>query len=326
MNGMNLYQSQFRRLALLDREIRRRKHPNAFTFASEYGVSRRTVARDIQLLKERGAPIEYDPTENGYFYTDRSWSLPAMEVSEGELLQLLVAERMATQYRGTPIAKGLEALFEKLFTALPDTVSVDPGYVSDEISFHAVPSRPVDEKTWSIVLRSLRSLRALRFQYSPVGTEKVVTRTVEPVHMACIADEWYLVAHCTERCGLRHFSIARIKKAELLKKTYDPHTFKPEEYFSNRFGRYIGEPGETYQIAVRFTKSAAPWILERTWHPKQTVKKNRDGSITLSFPAPALYEVKRWVLSWGAEAEVLKPKELKDEVSKELRATAVLYR
>ena len=61
MNGMNLYQSQFRRLALLDREIRRRKHPNAFTFASEYGVSRRTVARDIQLLKERGAPIEYDP-------------------------------------------------------------------------------------------------------------------------------------------------------------------------------------------------------------------------------------------------------------------------
>ena len=65
-----------------------------------------------------------------------------------------------------------------------------------------------------------------------------------------------------------------------------------------------------HNVAVRFAKSAAPWILERQWHPKQKVKHHRDGSITLSFPAPALYEVKRWVLSWGAEAEVVGPKEL----------------
>jgi predicted DNA-binding transcriptional regulator YafY len=319
---MNLYQSQFRRLAVLDREIRSGRTPNAFSFAKEYGISRRTVARDLELLRERGAPIEYDPAANGYVYTDRSWQLPAMEVSEGELLQLLVAERMAAQYRGTPIAKNLEALFEKLFTALPDTVSVDPGYVSDEMSFHGVPARAVDEKVWTTVLRALRSLRVLRMKYSPVGTTKAETRDVEPVHMACIADEWYLVAHCRERCGLRHFSIARIKEAEVLKTTYAPHDFDPAAYFANRFGRYIGPPGETYQVAVRFSASAAPWINERTWHPKQKITKSRDGGVTLSFPAPALYEVKRWVLSWGAEAEVIRPKELRDEVAEEVRRMA----
>ena len=95
--------------------------------------------------------------------------------------------------------------------------------------------------------------------------------------------------------------------------------FDPEEYFSNRFGRYVGKPGVVHNVAIRFTKSAVPWMLERRWHPKQKVKKHRDGGITLSFPAPALYEVKRWVLSWGAEAEVLRPKELRDEVVSEAR-------
>jgi len=326
MNGMNLYQSQFRRLAVLDREIRRGTRPNAFSFAKDYGVSRRTVARDLQLLRERGAPIEYDAVANGYYYTDRAWQLPAMEVSEGELLQLLVAERMAAQYRGTPIAKNLETLFEKLYTALPDSVSVDPGFVSDEISFHAVPARAIDEKVWTIVLRSLRSLRVLRMRYSPVGTTKTETREVEPIHIACIADEWYLVAHCRTKCGLRHFSIARIKNAELLKTTYEPHDFDPAKYFANRFGRYVGEPGDEYRIQIRFTKAAAPWVLERTWHPRQKVTKNRDGGVTLTFPAPELYEVKRWVLSWGADATIVKPKELRDEVAKELRTAVGAYR
>jgi predicted DNA-binding transcriptional regulator YafY len=189
-----------------------------------------------------------------------------------------------------------------------------------------VPSRPVDEKMWTVVLRSLRTLRVLRMRYSPVGTSDVQTREVEPVHMACIADDWYLVAHCREKNALRHYAVARIQKAELLKSTYEPHDFDPKAYFANRFGRYIGEPGETHQIVVRFAKSAVPWVLERIWHPKQKITKTRDGGVTLSFPAPALYEVKRWVLSWGAEAEVVKPKELRDEVAKELKAAGNRYR
>jgi len=324
MTNVNLYRSQFRRLAELDREIRSGKYPNCFSFAKKWEVSRRTIARDIEFLKERGAPLQYDSVKNGYRYTDRSWQLPALDLTEGELLQLLLAGRMASRYRGTPLARTLDALFEKIAAALPDRISVDPAFVGEQFSFHGMPAREMSEKVWTAVVRALQSCRILQIVYAPVGEEDSETRDVEPVHVACIADEWYLVAHCRKRDALRHFSIAQIRSAKPMAETFEPHDFDPEEYFSNRFGRFIGEPGKTYNVVVKFAKTAAPWVLERTWHPKQKVKRHRDGSLTLSFPAPALYEVKRWTLSWGAEAEVVGPRELHNSILSE--ATAMVHR
>ena len=322
---MNLYRSQFRRLAELDREIRSGRYPNCFSFAKTWEVSRRTIARDIEFLKEKGAPLDYDGKRNGYYYTDRSWQMPMLDLTEGELLQLLVAERMAARYRGTPLAKTLSALFEKIAAALPDEVSVDPAFVGEQFSFHGLPAREISETVWTTVVRALRGCSVLQIVYAGAGNENAGMRDVEPVHVACIADEWYLVAHCRKRDALRHFSVSRIKSAKATDETFDPPEFDPEEYFSNRFGRYVGRPGEVYNVAISFAKSAVPWVLERQWHPKQKVKKHRDGSITLSFPAPALYEVKRWVLQWGSEAQVLKPKALRTELAQEARRMAGLH-
>ena len=217
-------------------------------------------------------------------------------------------------------------LIEKIAAALPDSISIDPAFVGEQFSFHGMPAREMSEKVWTAVVRALQSCRVLRIVYSPVGAEDEETRDVEPVHVACIADEWYLVAHCRTRDALRHFSIARIRSAKPTAETFEPPDFGPEEYFSNRFGRFIGKPGKTYNVVVKFTKTAAPWVLERTWHPKQEVRRHRDGSLTLSFPAPALYEVKRWILSWGAEAEVLAPKELWRDIANEATALTTVSR
>jgi len=326
MANVNLYRSQFRRLAELDRQIRAGKHPNCSSFARDYEVSRRTIARDIEFLKEKGAPLEFDGAKNGYRYTDRSWQMPMLDLSEGELLQLLVAERMAAQYKGTPLAGTLSSLFEKLAAALPDHVSVDPVFAGELFSFHGRPTRKVSEGMWIRLATALRECKVLRIQYanplSDVGTD-AACREVEPIHLACLVDEWYLVAHCRERDALRHFAVSRITSAKVTGERFEPPDFDPEEYFSNRFGRFIGKPGETYNVVVRFAKSAAPWILERTWHPKQKIKRHRDGSLTLSFPAPALYEVKRWILSWGADASVVGPPKLRSEANDEIRRMAI---
>ncbi len=323
MANVNLYRSQFRRLAELDRAIRTGRHPNCSSFAKEYEVSRRTIARDIEFLKEKGAPLAYDGAANGYRYTDRSWQMPMLDLTEGELLQLLVAERMAAQYRGTPLAKTLASLFDKLAAALPDHVSVDPVFVGEVFSFHGQPAREMSEAVWKRLAGALRDCEVLRIRYAnPASDTEAGYRDVEPVHLACIVGEWYLVAHCRKRDALRHFAVSRIVSAKATGEHFKPRDFDPAEYFSNRFGRFVGRPGKVHNVAIRFSKSAAPWILERQWHPKQKIKRHRDGSLTLSFPAPALYEVKRWVLSWGAEADVVRPKELRQQLGRELARAA----
>ena len=325
--GAKVYRSKFRRLLELDQQIRAGSYPNAFSFARDWEMSRRTVVRDIEFLRDSlRAPIEYDPREAGYYYSDPSWTFQQIELTEGELLLLLVAKRMADQYRGTPLAETLESLCEKIRTILPDKVSVDPAYLKTQVSFHGQPSRPVSEDIWLPLFRALRENRVVRFWYRAVHWRKGHTRDVEPVHLACLADEWYLVAYDRAMEDLRHFAVSRIQSIdEVLAEVFEPREFNPDEYFANRFGRFVGEPGEVYDIEIRFSKDAAPWVLERTWHPKQETKKHRDGTLTLAFPAPSLYEVRRWVMQWGSDAEVIKPEELRQELAVEAKELTRMY-
>ena len=318
--------SLWARIQELDREIRAGRFPNCTSFAKRWEVSRKTIQRDIDFLRDRfHAPLAYDARRRGYRYTEDTWTLPAIEISEGELVQLLLAERMARQYEGTPLAETLGALFAKIQALLRDPVTLDPLLLETRFSFHGMPARPVSRETWFAVVKALRRRRVLRLRYRDAMSERVFTRTVEPVHLANVGGEWYLVAYCREKKALRNFALSRIREARVERERFPPREFDPETYFSNRFVRFIGEPGEAYWIKVRFSKAVAHWVLERTWHAEQEVRRHRDGSVTLSFPAPALYEVKRWVLQWGADAEVLGPRRLREAVREEAARLQARY-
>jgi predicted DNA-binding transcriptional regulator YafY len=326
MAGERVYRSKYWRLTELDRRIRAGDYPNASAFAREWEVSRKTIQRDIDFLRYGlGAPLEFDPQRNGFRYTDTSWSMPEIQLTEGELLQLLLAERMAKQYKGTPLAKTLESVFEKILAKLPDKVSVNPAYVRAQFSFYGLPARPISEEVWLPLFRALRANRVVRMVYKAVEQKEPRSRAIEPVHLACIADEWYLVAYDLTVQDFRTFAVSRIQAVELTDEAFEAREFDPETYFANRFGRFVGKPGQTYRIVIRFNPDAAVWIPERVWHPEQEIQQHPDGSLTLTFPAPALYEVKRWVLQWSAEAEVLEPAELREDVRKEAETMGRKY-
>ncbi|MBN1256586.1 MAG: WYL domain-containing transcriptional regulator [Planctomycetes bacterium] len=322
---MNICRSQFRRVIELDRQIRAGRYPNCSGFAREWEVSRKTIQRDIEFLKEHRAPLDYDPARQGYHYTDRSWMLPMMDLTEMELLQLLLAERMAKQFQGTPIAEVLDSLFDKLNFALNEKVTVDPVVFREQFSFHGLPARPIDENFWTDIFKALRGDRVIILKYKTPEQPKPSVRTLEPLHLACIGEEWYLVGIDRDSGEIRNFAVSRIQSVEVKDETFDPEPFDPEEYFANRFGRFVGKPGEEYQFRIRFSKDAAPWILERNWHPRQKIQKHRDGGLTLSFPAPSLYEGKRLVLQWGEDAEVLGPVHLRGELKKSMKKLISRY-
>jgi predicted DNA-binding transcriptional regulator YafY len=322
-----LYRAHFGRLLALDERIRAGKRPNCSSFAREWEVSAKTVQRDIEFLRDvRGAPIEYDPIQRGYVYSDPSWRLQPLELGEAELLQLAVAERMAAQYRGTPIAATLSALFDKLRAALPGRVRIDPIDVQQRISFHGHPVREVPKETWRTVARAIRDRRRLRIDYRRYGADAARVHRVEPVHLASLDGEWMLVARIVGREELTLFALSRIARARAERAAAAAIDFDPGAFFANRFGRFVGTPGAASEIVVRFSRDAAPGVLERTWHPRQSVARRSDGSVELRFPAPSLYEIQRWVLQWGGDAEVIAPAELRRAVARESRRLVARYR
>ena len=96
------------------------------SLAAAFEVSTKTIQRDLDFMRDRlNLPLEYDAARWGYHYTEPVSSFPTLQITEGELFALLVAEKALQQYRGTNFEKPLLSAIKKMEQSLPDTISVD---------------------------------------------------------------------------------------------------------------------------------------------------------------------------------------------------------
>jgi len=93
--------------------------------------------------------------------------------------------------------------------------------------------------------------------------------------------------------------------------------FSLEKRLRDSFGVHSGE-GE-FDVVIHFNARAADYIREKKWHPSQTLRDLKGGGAELKMKLSSLAEVERWVLSWGGDALVLKPKELVESVREAAR-------
>jgi predicted DNA-binding transcriptional regulator YafY len=103
--------------------------------------------------------------------------------------------------------------------------------------------------------------------------------------------------------------------------TVDPG-FDPKQYETEAFG-VAWEPPMT--VVVRFRADQAPYVREREWHPTQRFRALPDGRLEMSFRAGGEFEIVRWVLGWGAAAELVRPLALRREIASLLDGAARSY-
>ncbi len=322
---MNRGKSQFARLMALDGQIRDGKFPNCLSFSEEWGVSQKTVQRDMDFLRDQlGAPLGYDREKKGFYYTDEHWFLPSVSLSEGELVATLLATRALEQYRGTPIAEDLGRIVGRLSELLPEKVKVRPEWLGVRFSFTGPSAKPVVPEIWTTVLRGLLRQRTLEIVYRSAESTEDVRRKLDPYHLANLRGEWYVFGWCHRKKQVAQFALPRIRRAQLLDTPFDiPADFDPERLLATAFGRMASVDG-VHQIRLLFSRDAAEAALERQWHPSQKVKRRAGGEVAISFKAAGMEEVAHWVLAWGRYVRVLSPKALKDSVAEEIRAMARL--
>ncbi len=309
----------------LHEAIRDGKYPNCLSFSMDYEVAQKTVQRDIDFLRDSlNAPIEFDRQRNGFYYTDSTWFLPSVVLSEGELMTLLIASRALEQYHGAPVAGEIKRVFKKISEFLPEQISIPPEFLFSHFTFTSPPARPIDEKVWIAVIRGLLNQLTVRIAYQAFASQKVKEYKLDPYHVANLRGEWYVFGHSRLSNKLTPLSMSRIKKASVAGESFViPSDFKPEQMFDTAFGRFVHMPGaKTYKIRLRFDKIVTSWIMDKEWHPKQKVKKLANDDIEIQFPAAGLMEVQHWVLAWGRYVKVLEPMELKKSVADEIRVMA----
>lgn len=325
---MAKFKPQYRRLLFIDRKIREGGYPNCASLGREWEVSAKTVQRDIDYLRdELDAPVAYEPLRRGYYYTEPSFSLPAIRVSESDLFSVCVAETVLSQYRNTPLFTKLSSVFQKVRDSLPDKMSVNPAWLNERILVFPEAATRVDPAIWETLAKAIRDNRRVRIRHTSPGNSRtnVVERTVDPYYLVSHRGEWYLSSYCHLRESIRTFGVSRISAATILD---EPFTMTAGMTVRKMFGDQFGIiwKDRFHKVRIRFSAEVAPYIRERQWHPTQRLREQKDGGLALEFTTNHVSEVKDWVLSWGGNATALAPAELVHKVKASLKAASANYR
>ncbi|HYJ05873.1 MAG TPA: WYL domain-containing protein [Chthoniobacterales bacterium] len=313
------------RMMRLHAALKARRFPNCQKIGAELEVSAKTIQRDIDFMRYRlGLPIDYHPQEFGFYYTEPVTAFPNIEVSEGEIAALLVAQKALAQYEGTPFERPLQSAFRKLTDGLKDRVSFSWSDLEDAISFRSAGASVADIELFEIVSKGVLRCVELEFEYRKLNSVGYEQRRVRPYHLGCLEQQWYLFAEDLERRQLRTFALPRMRKVRLTTKGFRrPADFSIAQVLSGSFG--VHSAGKKQRIRLRFDPFAARLVAERKWHESQRVREKADGSIILELELGGLQEIERWILSWGAHVEVLEPPRLREMIRDAVSAIAKLY-
>ncbi|RTL43637.1 MAG: WYL domain-containing protein [Candidatus Melainabacteria bacterium] len=291
-----------------------------------FEVQPRTVYDDIRELKERcGLDIEFDRFKNGYYNKNPKKQLPTFELSDGELFAITLGNEMLSEYTGTSFEPILSSALEKIYERMPDRSEVDLGELRSMVNFNAGSVIKIKRRTFFDFNSACEKNLVMTLEYFTASRGEVTKREIEPYRLLESRGTWYVVAHCRMRNALRLFALHRMRDYFIKDEKFTPiDDGKIQEWIDSAF--FLEHTEKESNIKIKFDPDASRYIRERKWHPSQELIEHQDGSCTLSFTAPSLDEIKRWVMSYGAQAEVLEPEELKLLMRVEFEAALQIYK
>jgi predicted DNA-binding transcriptional regulator YafY len=306
------------RLLKLIRTIQSRPGLTAEELARECGVVCRQIYRDLKELDYAGVPLY---NENGYRLAGR-FLLQEVSFSLDEALSLLYGLKLVERQKELfPVGRVKEHLLMVLPKGLRAMIeNLDPAVVVAE-----GPAADYAGKTelFRILNRAIQDSRQVELDYYCFSRDECNQRRVNPYHLIFKDGFWYLVGFCHLRLDRRLFRLDRIRHIRLLaEKFVPPETGAQEMELGTAWGM---ELGPEYQFQVRFWGDSARFVRETQFHPSQEVRDETGGAVLFAAKARGLRPVARWVLSFGGEAEVLEPAELREMVAEAFRAGAGRY-
>jgi predicted DNA-binding transcriptional regulator YafY len=314
------------RLLKIDNLLRSYPQQTSVSLSQATEVSERTIRNDLALLRDRFyAPLEYSK-KKGWYYTDPTWRLPSISLSQGELFALILGARMLEAYAGSAYEKELQSSIERLSERLPERTWIDLQQIADErISFRGGAENQLDPSIWNQLIEACRSSKKVWMCYYTASRNAFSERSIDPYLLHIYrATNPYLIGFCHQRKETRWFRIDRIQELRILDESFDRDpNFDAKTYLQQIFQAEVG--GKPVPVAIWFDAATAPFIRERRWHISQQIEEHTDGSLTLHLVASGLNDLKRWVLGYGKGAVVQEPAELVRLVKGEIEGMSQHY-
>ncbi|MEQ9438914.1 MAG: YafY family protein [Cyclobacteriaceae bacterium] len=227
------------RLTAILTQLQSKRIMTAREIAEKYGVSIRTVYRDIRTLEQAGIPIV---TEEGKGYSlVEGFMLPPAMFSEEEANALLTAEQLVAKNKDTSFVAHYREAMTKIKAVLRYTTKEKADLLSQRIDFRLNSAQDASSNHLSSIQLALTNFRVVNIQYRALS-EEVTRRSVEPFALYNTQENWIMIAKCQLRQDFRSFRLDRIQAMNITEKTFAPHSLSLPEYFEQCRKKFSNHP------------------------------------------------------------------------------------
>jgi predicted DNA-binding transcriptional regulator YafY len=311
------------------------RNRGSVTFAElmdELGISRATLKRDLEYLRERlEAPIVYDRESNGYRFEaasrdrqDVKHELPGLWFSEREIHALLTMHQLIEGLdEGGVLARHLQPLLDKLHGMLGAS-DAESREMAKRVKVLSAARRPVPAKHFEVIGGALTRRLRVHLLYWVRSRREMTERVVSPQRLVHWRNTWYLDAWCHASDSLRRFALDAIREADVVEQRAKDVSIKTiEAELDAGYGAFSG--AKVQWATLDFTPEAAQWVRHEQWHPQQEAKPHSDGSLTLRVPYADATELAMDLLRHGEQVRVVAPAALAALVRSRLLSGAARY-
>jgi predicted DNA-binding transcriptional regulator YafY len=193
----------------------RRTGVTAEALAERFGVTMRTIYRDLDALRAASLPLAAERGRGGGYALDRSYSLPPVNFTAREAALLVALGKHAINMRLLPFSETLDSALDKVRAALSSSAQREMLARLDELSFLGVPGLPSDKAVRNAIERAWFEQQPLRITYVD-GNFIETTRRIRIKAVLMERHETRLDALDLDSGERRHFRVDRIARAVVL--------------------------------------------------------------------------------------------------------------
>lgn len=313
------------RLLRIEQLLRQYGKLSVRQLAEHLNYSKRTVQRDLAALEsELGVPLINEGRRWGILEgTQHPLSPVRLTLQESRVIFLAMHAFATSTDERDP--DGISAL-EKLSDTLPAPIAAEIQRTIGQL--RARPERADYLATLQLVTEAWADSQRLRIRYQSASGNEAHQLELDPYLLRTGANgsSIYVVGWSSRHDSPRVFKVDRILSAERTGARFNPPELDEivAKLASSWGGVVFGD--EQFDVTIDFTANVAARVHETTWHVTQQTEDLPDGGVRLRFVLPSLLEVVPWVLSWGADAIVVGPPQLRKQVTTVTAAAAANYR
>ncbi|HSL42533.1 MAG TPA: YafY family protein [Anaerolineales bacterium] len=295
----------------------------ASELAEKLGVSLRTIHRYFGMLEEMGIPVYSERGPYGGFSLVRGYKMPPLVFTLEEAVAIVLGTGIVEEMWGELYRESARGALAKLENLLPEEQAREVAWARQSLVATGMNRADLQALTPTLekLRRAIREHRCVEMNYQRSQTPHPSQRGLDPYALVHRWGWWYVIGFCHQKKEIRTFRVDRIASIALSGSTFSPSSdFDLHEYLKNEL-----QAQPQVKARLRF-ESAYANILAGNHSYWDTVEPQPDGSVDVTFSAPALEWAASTTLAYGPAVEVLEPLALRAMVAEWVEATARKYK